>query len=582
MFSFTWQDINVTVFEKTKTFWKTTTRNKTILDNVSGSSRSNSLFAIMGSSGSGKTTLLRAISGRCRQKTGLLQVNDNFISDDDIRDISGYVPQQDIFVEHLTVLEHLEFMAALQRKTRSRKKHQSIIKQLLSELSLERQNCTLIKNLSGGEKRRLSLASELISNPFILFCDEPTTGLDSYNSVVVVEKLQTIALSGKIVIITIHQPSSQLFHYFNNITLLAEGKLVFQGTTEEAKSFFESMDLFYPENYNPADFYIRCLTGENVQEMCKMFIQWKTSQSTIYCSHCNHVDNILLDKQNKNNFFHELKWLMWRNYLSIKRNKWAHLGTYFVVLIELVMVSFFYSKISFTDRESAQNIEGFIAFIGSEFTFTNMYSVINVFPSEVEVFIREKTLYSSCAYFISKILSVIPLSLLSTMLYMTILFTIIKFLNGFYLWVQMTYLTFLVSMAASALGLAFSATFSTVDHIDLYLGPLEFLLLLLSGLMVKLDVIPVALRWLKYLSPFYYAFDSLSNLLWKDVTNIGNCAGNETIPCYSNGTEVLRNYGIYKSFNTVTYDILYLHLLATALCLIGFGGIVRKKILYNI
>lgn len=79
----------------------------------------------------------------------------------------------------------------------------------------------------------------MICNPLILFCDEPTTGLDSYNAVTVVQKLQDVAASGKLVIVAIHQPSSQLFHYFDHIMLLAEGKLVFQGTREDASSFFE-------------------------------------------------------------------------------------------------------------------------------------------------------------------------------------------------------------------------------------------------------------------------------------------------------------------------------------------------------
>lgn len=146
------------------------------------------------------------------------------------------------------------FQAALRLHNKSKEKR-SIIKQLLSDLSLEGEGDTLIKNLSGGQRRRLSLAGEvkgilfgscclkmdlqLISDPLMLFCDEPTTGLDSYSALVVLQKLHTIAFSGKIVLASIHQPSSQLFHYFNNITLVAEGKLVFQGTKDEAKSFFE-------------------------------------------------------------------------------------------------------------------------------------------------------------------------------------------------------------------------------------------------------------------------------------------------------------------------------------------------------
>jgi ABC-type multidrug transport system ATPase subunit len=237
-FSLSWQNVNVEISEKSSSFWRSKSQKRTILDNVSGSTRSYSLVAIMGSSGSGKTTFLSAISGRRRDKKGILKINNTVVTDEDVRNVSGYLHQEDIFTQYLTPREHLEFMAALRLHNKSKEKR-SIIKQLLSDLSLEGEGDTLIKNLSGGQRRRLSLAGELISDPLMLFCDEPTTGLDSYSALVVLQKLHTIAFSGKIVLASIHQPSSQLFHYFNNITLVAEGKLVFQGTKDEAKSFFE-------------------------------------------------------------------------------------------------------------------------------------------------------------------------------------------------------------------------------------------------------------------------------------------------------------------------------------------------------
>jgi ABC-type multidrug transport system ATPase subunit len=201
------------------------------------------------------------------------------------------------------------FQAALRLQNKSKEKR-SIIKKLLSDLSLEGEGDTLIKNLSGGQRRRLSLAGEvkgilfgscclkmdlqLISDPLMLFCDEPTTGLDSYSALVVLQKLHTIAFSGKIVLASIHQPSSQLFHYFNNITLVAEGKLVFQGTKDEAKSFFESLDLHCPSSYNPADFYMDCLNREDLSKIVAVFQNRK--KQVVLCPHCDRCDNVSLEK----------------------------------------------------------------------------------------------------------------------------------------------------------------------------------------------------------------------------------------------------------------------------------------------
>jgi ABC-type multidrug transport system ATPase subunit len=123
-FSLSWQNVNVEISEKSSSFWRSKSQKRTILDNgnvtteltrnkfvlVSGSTRSYSLVAIMGSSGSGKTTFLSAISGRRRDKKGILKINNTVVTDEDVRNVSGYLHQEDIFTQYLTPREHLEFM----------------------------------------------------------------------------------------------------------------------------------------------------------------------------------------------------------------------------------------------------------------------------------------------------------------------------------------------------------------------------------------------------------------------------------------------------------------------------------------
>ncbi|KYB29666.1 protein scarlet-like [Tribolium castaneum] len=572
-FFLSWHNINVKVSEKKHNFCKTTLTEKIILEDVSGSVESGALNVILGNSGCGKTTLLTSISGRRKRKSGSLKINNTTISDETARNVSGYLYQEDIFTNCLTVFEHLQFITGLQCSDKNEKTRNFIIKRQLSELSLERHADTLIEKLSSGEKRRLSLAGELISNPSILFCDEPTTGLDSYNAFVVLEKLKTIATLGKIVLATIHQPSSQLFHYFDNITLMAEGKIVFQGSKHESKLFFDNLNLHCPKAFNPAEFYINCLTKEDVS---KMELVYKTQKNREPQNHV-HFDNLFLKKQTKNCIFYDLKWLLWRCYLNTKRNKIINLGTYFYSMMQILIISIFYSEVTFSGQDAIQSIQGLLSYCGTEFTFTNMYAVIYIFPEEVAIFLREKNLYSTFAYFIAKLLSLIPLSIVTNMICLGILFMFSNVLHGFCLWLKMTYVAFLVSIVSSSLGLAFSATFSTIEHVDLFLGPLEFILLLFSGLLVKVDSVKGAFNWIKYISPFYYAFDSLSNLFWKDVGKIGECTFNQTIPCYHNVSEVLQSYGIYKTYDTVAYNILFLHILGAVFCLLGFAGIVRKK-----
>lgn len=101
------------------------------------------------------------------------------------------------------------------------------------------------KGISGGEKKRLSFASEIITNPSILFCDEPTSGLDSYMAASVTECLKDLAKKGKTIICTIHQPSSEIYEMFDRICLMAEGKTVFIGETSEASLFFKEYFYYY-------------------------------------------------------------------------------------------------------------------------------------------------------------------------------------------------------------------------------------------------------------------------------------------------------------------------------------------------
>lgn len=94
------------------------------------------------------------------------------------------------------------------------------------------------KVLSGGEKKRLAFATELLNKPTILFCDEPTTGLDSYSAQQLIRTLQSLARRGTTIMCTIHQPSSQLFAMFHQVMLLAEGRVAFMGTPDQALDFF--------------------------------------------------------------------------------------------------------------------------------------------------------------------------------------------------------------------------------------------------------------------------------------------------------------------------------------------------------
>lgn len=139
------------------------------------------------------------------------------------------------------------------------------VDEVISELSLSKCQNTIIgvpgrmKGLSGGERKRLAFASEALTDPTLLMCDEPTSGLDSFMAHNVLQVLKRLAQKGKTIILTIHQPSSEIFGLFDKLLLMAEGRVAFLGTPTEANRFFAQLNAPCPNNYNPADFYVELL-----------------------------------------------------------------------------------------------------------------------------------------------------------------------------------------------------------------------------------------------------------------------------------------------------------------------------------
>jgi ABC-type sugar transport system ATPase subunit len=154
----------------------------------------------------------------------------------------------------------MKFAIRLKTSLRVKEKINEKILDILEHLGLELQVDTFVKNLSGGQKKRLSIAMELVDNPSILFLDEPTTGLDSVSTSQCVKLMKKLALEGKTVICTIHQPSALIFEVFDHLYALVDGKCIYQGTPKNLVSFLAEIDLVCPESYNPADYLLEIAT----------------------------------------------------------------------------------------------------------------------------------------------------------------------------------------------------------------------------------------------------------------------------------------------------------------------------------
>jgi len=220
------------------------------ITDLSFSAREGNLVAIMGASGSGKTTLLNLLTGLMNPDSGEVRINGIQIAGGEERldGVIGYVPQDDLLVEDLTVFQNLWYAAALCFAGRSDKEITGIVNRTLQTLGLfEKRNLRvgspLDKVISGGQRKRLNIALELIREPSVLFLDEPTSGLSSSDSGNVMDLLHELTLRGKLVVTVIHQPSSEIFKGFDNVLVLdMEGHLVFYGNSIESIVHFKTLE----------------------------------------------------------------------------------------------------------------------------------------------------------------------------------------------------------------------------------------------------------------------------------------------------------------------------------------------------
>ncbi|GJN36251.1 hypothetical protein PR202_gb25094 [Eleusine coracana subsp. coracana] len=235
---------------------------KTLLDGISGSARDGELFAVMGASGSGKSTLLDALAGRIARDSlkGHVSLNGEPLHGRRLRAISAYVMQDDLLYPMLTVRETLLFAAEFRLpRSLSPEKKRARVDALVDQLGLARAADTIIgdeghRGVSGGERRRVSIGTDIIHDPILLFLDEPTSGLDSASAFMVVQVLRRIAQSGSVVMMTIHQPSARIMGILDRLILLSRGRTVYAGTPTGLKPFFSEFGAPIPDNENPAEF----------------------------------------------------------------------------------------------------------------------------------------------------------------------------------------------------------------------------------------------------------------------------------------------------------------------------------------
>ncbi|KAL3421365.1 ATP-binding subfamily g member 2 [Phlyctema vagabunda] len=240
---------------------------KQILSGVNGVAHPGEIMAIMGASGAGKTTFLDILARKNKRGnvSGNFYVNGEKVDDAEYKNVVGFVDQEDTMLPTLTVHETIMTSALLRLpRTMGLSAKEQRVYEVEKQLGISGIKDSLIgsedgkgRGISGGEKRRVGIACELVTSPSILFLDEPTSGLDAYNAFNVIECLVTLAKTYKrTVIFTIHQPRSNIVALFDRLLLLAKGKTVYSGEFHQCQDYFDSIGYSCPPGFNIADYLV--------------------------------------------------------------------------------------------------------------------------------------------------------------------------------------------------------------------------------------------------------------------------------------------------------------------------------------
>ncbi|RHN48500.1 putative xenobiotic-transporting ATPase [Medicago truncatula] len=245
-------------------------KNKHILRCVSGKIMPGRVSAVMGPSGAGKTTFLSALAGKARGCTmsGSILVNGKNESIHSYKKITGFVPQDDIVHGNLTVEENLRFSARCRLPADMSKPDKVlIVERVIESLGLQPVRDSLVgtiekRGISGGQRKRVNVGLEMVMEPSLLILDEPTTGLDSASSSLLLKALRREALEGVNICMVLHQPSYTLFRMFDDIVFLAKGGLTaYHGPVKKVEEYFSGIGIPVPDRVNPPDHFIDILEG---------------------------------------------------------------------------------------------------------------------------------------------------------------------------------------------------------------------------------------------------------------------------------------------------------------------------------
>ncbi|KAL2544370.1 ABC transporter G family member 14 [Forsythia ovata] len=524
------------------------TKDKTILNGVTGMVCPGEILAMLGPSGSGKTTLLTALGGRLSGRlSGKITYNGQPFSGS-IKRRTGFVAQDDVLYPHLTVFETLLFTALLRLpKSLTREEKVQHVEHVIAELGLTRCKNSMIggplfRGISGGEKKRVSIGQEMLINPSLILLDEPTSGLDSTTAQRILNTIKRLATGGRTVITTIHQPSSRLYHMFDKVVLLSEGCPIYCGPTATALEYFSSMGFSTSIIDNPADILLDLANGigpdfqhvteygDKTQQDPKSVREFlisaydkniSTRIKTELCSSDAISYNYTKETSTRSEmkpeqwcttWWYQFKVLLLRGLRERRFDAFNRLRIFQVLSVAILAgLLWWHTPSSHIDDRVAM-----LFFFSVFWGFYPLYNAVFTFPQERTMLIKERSsgMYRLSSYFLARTVGDLPLELALPTAFTFILYWMGGLKPDPGTFIFSLFIVLYSVLVAQSLGLAFGALLMEVKQAATLASVTTLVFLIAGGYYIR--EIPPFIVWLKYMSYSYYCYKLLLGVQYSE------------------------------------------------------------------
>jgi len=517
-----WSALSVTLKEKDGD-------ERVLLDKLHGKASPGRLLCVIGPSGSGKTTLLNALAGQLpytkkMHLEGYITANGQAIPVPGIR--SGFVAQEDLFFSQMTVKETLMMATEMRSASISTPEaREALVDNVIRRLGLGKCSDTPVgdaktRGLSGGEKKRLSIACELVSKPQLILADEPTSGLDAFAAQQAMQALKDLTDDNHTVIASIHQPRSSIFAMFDDLCLLSDGQLIYFGPAQEALAHFEKLGHVCPLHYNPAEFLADLVAidhsdevkeNESRQRVMSLAAAWENETQSASKSNLQGGGGELEARQDSGalvaagysagnvrpgcSLRRQIALLLKRSWRQVTRDKATLASRASSQISSAVVFSGIYWRMG-RGQADIQDRLGLLQVSAVGVAMTAMIKTLNVFPQERTIVTRERSraAYPVFPYLVAKLAAELPVGAIFPAMFGSILYPsaglnakISRF--GKYLAILTA-----ESFSAQALGLAVGAAAPSTSA-ALAIGPAVMLVFIVfGGLFVNAEGLPTALK----------------------------------------------------------------------------------------